>query len=357
MQKETENKTLMQLEKEIWTSEQRLQELREEYLARTGHMPTRKLNDSSWKWSIFMVLGFAFISMVVYLLGIRHTGSESGLGIPSFFFETEIAYFAILSFYAILMVLMVQSKKLSGYQSMALILGFWCAHWLIYDWGWYAYTFGVGEIADPSTFWLSYAGQSFLIPQPTMWFFLLLAILGGIMAFYTFSVPRCRKHLIPPMIWLYSVYFNASLCEIMGLSETSIIIVACILAAFSFGLMGFFTFQRLKRGRPNWLTNIGSSGELLLNRKWMTDLLGIPFVFAMVGMLVTMHLFLTINPALGLFLGMIPWFFIPIYYILINSTGVAKVRGLTKILIVSVLTALFVAFVILMSVLPIDTYF
>ena len=152
MQEENTTTILTNLEEEIWACEQRLESLRNDYMSKTGHMPRRSLNDSSWKWTIFMTLGFAFITMIVYLLGIRHTGSSSGLGIPEFFFETDISYFAILTFYLILAVLMVQSKKLRGYQSVSLILGFWCAHWLIYDWGWYAYSYGVGEIPDLSAF-------------------------------------------------------------------------------------------------------------------------------------------------------------------------------------------------------------
>jgi hypothetical protein len=74
MPEKTINNSVTELEQEIWTCEQRLQELRNDYMARTGHMPTRILNDSSWKWSIFMCLGFAFISMIVYLLGIQKVG-------------------------------------------------------------------------------------------------------------------------------------------------------------------------------------------------------------------------------------------------------------------------------------------
>lgn len=347
MLEKTEDYSLTELEKEIWNHEQRLQELRNDYMARTGHMPTRKLNDSSWKWSIFMCLGFAFISMVVYLLGINKVGSDAGMGIPGFFFNTEIAYFAILTFYVVLTVLIIQSKQLSGYQSMTLMLGFWCAHWLIYDWGWYAYEYGVGEI-DLSVFWQNLLGTPIFIPDLPFWLFLIIAVLGGLMAFYTFTIPRCRKQLIPPIIWLYTGYFNASICRLMGLSADNILIVGIVLVVIAFGLMGFFIFQRLKRGLPEWLVNY-------TKRKWTIDPLGLPFVFVIVGMLLLMHLFLTINPTLGLFLGMIPWYFLPTYYIVVHSTGVAKVRRKWKFVIIGILTALFVAFVVLVSILPITS--
>jgi hypothetical protein len=248
------------------------------------------------------------------------------------------------------MVLMVQSKKLSGYQSMSLILGFWCAHWLIYDWGWYAYSYAVGEIPDLSAFWQSTFSTPLFIPNPPYWLFLTIAILGGIMAFYTFTIPKRRRHLIPPMIWLYAAYINASICGMTGLNPTGILIVGLILVSVAFGLMGYFTIQRLLKGLPNWLKDTTSK------RKWLTsDPLGLPLIFAMVAMLIIMPLFLTINPTVGLFLGMIPWFFLPMYYILIHSTGVAKRRGTPKVLIVVSLTALFIAFVVVLSILPIDS--
>ena len=351
-----QEKSLTELEKEIWACEQQLQELRNDYRARTGHMPTRPLNDFSWKWSIFMCLGFAFISMIVYLLGINKVGADAGMGIPEFFFNTEVAYFAILTFYMLFAVLIVQSHKLSGYQSMTLILGFGCAHWLIYDWGWYAYEFGVKEITDLSGFWQNLFSSPILIPNPPFWLFLTIAILGGVMAFYTFTIPRCRKHLIPPLLWLYTSYINATICSWMGLSSPDILIVAIVLVAISFGLMGYFTLLRLKRGLPAWLAKFGKAAEGGKKRNWLTDPLGFPLILVLVGMLVPIHLFLATNPALGLFLGLLPWYIFPAYYILINSAGI-KAHGYKRVLIISLLTAVFVAFIVIVSLLPIGSLF
>lgn len=349
-------KSLSELEKEISIHEQQLQELRNAYRAKTGHMPTRSLNDFSWKWSIFMCLGFAFISMIVYLLGINKVGSDAGMGIPEFFFNTEVAYFAILTYYVIFSVLMVQSHKLSGYQSMTLILGFGCAHWLIYDWGWYAYEFGVKKITDLSGFWQSLFSSPILILNPPFWLFLIIAILGGIMAFYTFTVPRCRKHLIPPLLWLYTSYINASICSWIGLSSTEILILAIVLVVVSFGLMGYFTLLRLKRGLPAWLAKFRTAAAWSKKPNLLSDPLGIPLIFVLIGMLVPIHLFLATNPVLGLFLGLLPWYLFPAYHILVNSAGI-KVQGFKRILIIGLLTTLFVAFLVIVSLLPIGSLF
>nr|MDO8115616.1 hypothetical protein [Candidatus Sigynarchaeota archaeon] len=212
-----ERDSVIKLENDIFDCEHRLEALRKEYMARTGHMPARGMADFSWKWSIFMMLGFAYISMVVYLLGIAKAGRTSGLGIPSLFFSLDVAYFALLTFSALLMVIVIQAKKLAGYQSMALILGFWCAHWLVYDWSWMAYVFGIGSIGDPMSFWSSVFGRDFLVVDPPMWLFLTEAVVGGFVALYTFTFPRRKRELIPPVVWLYAVYANATICVYAGL--------------------------------------------------------------------------------------------------------------------------------------------
>ncbi len=53
--------SLEELEKEISACEKHLEDLRKKYMRRTGHAPVRNLTDYSWRWTIFMALGFAFI--------------------------------------------------------------------------------------------------------------------------------------------------------------------------------------------------------------------------------------------------------------------------------------------------------
>ncbi|MHA1804206.1 MAG: hypothetical protein ACTSU4_06670, partial [Promethearchaeota archaeon] len=79
------------VEKEILSTENKLRELKNQYKSLTGHVPLRKLSDHDWKWTIFMVLGFEFISCMVYLLGIRKAGRDLNTGIPSIFFSTDFA--------------------------------------------------------------------------------------------------------------------------------------------------------------------------------------------------------------------------------------------------------------------------
>nr|MDO8108797.1 hypothetical protein [Candidatus Sigynarchaeota archaeon] len=350
-----QDESLKKIEQEIAAHEQELTKLRAEYMARTGHMPIRKLTDFEWKWSVFMGLGFAFITMIVYLLGIAKYGKGSGTGIPSFFFSTDISYFAILTIYGLLAIMMVQAKKFSGFQSFAFILGFCCIHWLIYDWGWQFYLFGIGSIGDPAAFWQSTFGRDFLVVNPPMWLFLTEAIIGGCMAFFTFTFPRARRHLIPSMLWLYAVYVNATILEFAGVPASTITIVAVCLLVATFGFLGFFVYQRLKSVLPAWLARPKESNTAPhTRRKWKLtgDPLGFPFAIAMIAMVAATNLVLVLNPAIGLFFGLIPWFIVPIYYILINSTGLARTQRMVKIVVGITLTALFVASIIAVSILP-----
>ena len=69
--------SIEELEKEITLQESNLEGLRDEYLKKTGHLPPRDVKDEGYKWTIFMALGFAFISMIVFLLGIRIKKEDS----------------------------------------------------------------------------------------------------------------------------------------------------------------------------------------------------------------------------------------------------------------------------------------
>jgi hypothetical protein len=314
----------------------------------TGHMPVR-LNDFEWKWTVFMGVGFAYISMIVYLLGIAHRGESSGFGIPSFFFGTDIAYFPILTMYAMLMLTMAQARKLSGLQSMSFILGFWCTHWLFYDWGWYAYLIGIHDIIPDATFWASAFGRNFLVIDPPMWLFLAEAITGVCIGIYAFTFPRRRRHLIPPILWLYGTYFNATILEMAGVSAETISIVATCFLVAVFGSMSFFIGERIHSRLPEWRSRHWKLPRL----KPTLDPLGFPIAIAMIGLVAMTNIFLVLSPAVGLFFGLIPWYIVPIYYILIRSTGIAKASRVVKIVVVGILSAIFIAFLVIISILPI----
>ncbi len=313
------------VEKEILSTENKLRELKNQYKSLTGHVPLRKLSDHDWKWTIFMVLGFEFISCMVYLLGIRKAGRDLNTGIPSIFFSTDFAYFAILSFYILFMVLVIQPEKLGSIQTISLFLGFWCFHWLIYDWSWWAIQAGFGNIGDPSQFWVTPFGFDALIPDPPMWLFLTEALLGSIMGLYTFTVADSYKKVIPPAIWLFAIYGNAMIGAQIGLSRGMIIFTGIALVVIAFALAGFFTFQKIKRNDyPSWLKNFNTLKNKLKRENWSLDPLSPPCILIILIMLFLMHLFLVLIPVVGLFLGMIAWYFLPFFIILYHASNAPK---------------------------------
>jgi hypothetical protein len=346
------------LEADITTEENHLQDLRNEYMKLTGHMPVKKITDFEWKWSVFMGVGFAYITMIYYVLGVDQTGINGGFGIPPFFFGKEIELYAILSMYPLLMVMMSQARKLGGLQSMAYILGFWCMQWLFYDWSYITYHIGVHAQSTGPEFWNTAFGRDFLIVGPPMWLFLTEAIVGFLIGLYTFTFPRSRRHLIPPILWLYGTYFDPSILKMAGVSTLVIVIVAiCFLVAI-FGLIGYFLIERIYAMLPVWRSRHDSlAAEGNSKRKWKvtSDPLGFPMVFAMIGLVATMQIFLVISPAVGVFFGFISWYIVPIYYIIIISTGVAKMSRKRKITLISILTSLILVFFIVISLLPLDT--
>jgi len=340
-----------QLEREICASEKRLDDLRNEYLSRTGHTPPRSLNDYSWKWTVFMALGFAFISSMVYLLGISKRGDAALYpSIPAFFFQTDYAYFAILTLYVLVMVLVVQVHKVSGYQTLALLFGFWCAHWLIYDWAWHAICLGL-DPARLDGFWQQKFYAPLLIPHPPMWLFLTEAVLGGIMALYTFTIPCNHTHLLPPALWLYTVYANAAIGEAMGLGFGAILASGVVLICVAFALGGVFTIQRIRLGKPAWAPSAAEFKASFHPANWGTDPLSLPWILPIAAMLLLMHLFLVLKPVAGLFLGMIAWFFIPGFYILYRSSEVMRRSRRVQALAAGAMVGILAVLVALMNVL------
>ncbi|MFW9902549.1 MAG: hypothetical protein ACFFDY_14880 [Candidatus Thorarchaeota archaeon] len=327
-----EESSINELEQQIKALENNLEELRAEYLNKTGQLPARNLSDFSWRWTIFITLGFAFISCIVFLLGISKRGISENTGIPSFFYHTDLAYFNILTLYAIIMVLIVQSNKISGYQMIVLISGFWCAHWLIYDWSWQALRIGMGTV-DLNDFWTRGFGSPIVVPHPPMWMFLLWAVLGGIMAFYTFTIPKNYKELLPPTIWLYTGYPNASICEMIGISDEIILIIGIILIVISFSTAGFFTYRELRGRSMEWHKKRIEIKSSFKKENLKIDPLTLPWIFLIIGMLILMYLFFVLIPVVGLFLGFIPWMLIPLFYILFRGSSALKFRSTGRIII------------------------
>lgn len=340
--------SLKELEREISETEQHLEDLRKTYMQKTGHSPVRNLTDHSWRWTIFMALGFAFITSMVYLLGISSKMDSVVTNIPAFFFGTDFAYFAILTFFAILMILMVQSRKINGFQALALFLGYWCAHWLIYDWSWWAIC--LGTRAEPlAGFWVKEFGYDLLIIRPQMWFFLTEAFIGAGLALYLFTVPKSHKELLPPIIWLFAAYMNAELLQLFGVGEDVIFITGMTFLGVALGLAAFFTLWRLKtHGFPSWFSSVKNR---LRFSNWSYDPLGVPMIFVMIGMVCLMHLFLVLVPVVGLFLGIIPWLIVPLLYLLLNSANFEKLPNWGKGIVLGLMLGLIIVLMVFMTVL------
>lgn len=325
------NDALTALVEKIWATEKQLSDLYEQYRAIThrsyeSHLPIKNERGSTrWKWTIFMCLGYAFISCVTYLLGIAKSGRNSGLGIPEFFFEVDIAYYAILNFYVLFMVLIPQLKNFKDYQIWTIFFGFWCCHWLIYDWWWWAYEFGVGKILDPAEFWVKPFYSPLLMPNPPMYLFLIEAILGSIMGVYTFFVPRNGKQLAPTLLWLWAVYLNASVMMLLGLEMPWILIVGIIIVFVAFAIAIHNTIRFIKRSKVPDLVEKDEEKESvpiiekIQNSKWVKvlqfDVLKKPWAFVIIAIFGFMYLFLAINPAIGLYMGMLIWYIIPLLYL------------------------------------------
>ncbi len=335
------NQQVLNLEQEIHQCEARLEQLRSTYRAETGHLPPSSLNDKSWRWTVFLSVGFAFISAMVYLLGISHRNESDSMGIPPVFYGTDYAYFAILTFYILFIAIAGFAHRISGHQIWGLLLGFWCAHWLIYDWAWWAIDIGFGN-HNMTTFWTETFGNPLLIPNPPYWLFLTEAIFGGVLALYTFAVPQNFKQLLPPMLWLYTVYANASIFQAMGADTITILSVALCIIAAAFTMATWFTVKRLLERKLRWREWGRKIRASLHPKGWSSDPLSLPWIFIMVGMLGLMHLFLVRLPVVGLFLGMIPWYFVPAFYLMYRSLPSAKWHKSTRILVAILLAGFIV---------------
>jgi hypothetical protein len=335
------------LEIQIRNLEENLDELRTDYMKKTGHLTPRRLKDFDWKWMIFITLGFAFISSIVYLLGISKKGQTLNTGIPAFFYNTEIAYFSILNMYVIIMILIPQSNKISGYQTLALISGFWCAHWLIYDWAWWALTIGMG-VTSLEGFWTGHFTSPLVVPSPPMWMFLIWAILGGIMALYCFTIPRRYRELLPPTLWLYIAYPHASIMDSIGLESDMILLIGIILIIISFSIATYYTIRRFKEGIPEWMKKRKKFFEKFTKKNWKFDPLTGPTLVIIIIMLLLMHLFLVFIPVIGLFLGFIPWFLVPLFYVIFKSSSIRKYSRVLQILFAIFIIAFFIAVMVAM---------
>jgi hypothetical protein len=196
---------------------------------------------------------------------------------------------------------------------------------LIYDWSWWAIDVGIGETSLIG-FWDRIFGSPIFIPQLPMWFFLLISILGGIMAFYTFTIPKTYWELLPPTIWLYAVYPNASICSFIGLREEVILLIGICLAVLSFAIALYYAFTRLKQEYPRWKIDKSKIKEDLKIENWRLDPLASPLIYLILTMIALMHLFLLLLPVVGIYFGFISWMLIPLIYVLFKGSSAKRFK-------------------------------
>jgi len=296
------------------------------------------------------MVGFAFISCFVYMIGVNKDGrgileiltwtQEEGFVMkpfPDFIFSMDVQYYLVMTFYVLIAILIPQSKTLKGYQLMQLFLGFWCLHWLVYDWWWWAFTAGLGQLDLPA-WWHEPFYSPLLIPHPPHWLFLTEALLGSLIGLYTLFVPKNNKHLAPAWIYLYTVYMNASVFMLFKAETPVILAVGIILLVISYSLAIYFmiqerSFQKLgkiiKKHLPIKKAKVSDDQEQEQDREeepeqkaevhWSDKLLSFdPFKkhwsYVMLICLLTHHFLTIFVVEVGLLVSLIPWFILPLLY-------------------------------------------
>ena len=337
-----------EITEKITIFEQYLTELRQEYLSRTGELPASHSKKRNWKWTIFMTIGFAYISCVVYYFGVRKTGQGEDFGIPEFLYAADVQYFAVLTFFIIFAIVNIQSEYLRGYQILVVLFGFWCMHWLIYDWAWWALDAGFNRLTFPD-FWTDTFYSPLLIIDPPMWLFLLESILGAIVSIYTFSIPNNYVKLIPSFLWLYTVYANATVCQIFGLDTPATLVIGIILIIGIFTLIGIYTYRKIKQYQQETSQTIWKKLVNSFQRKnWDKEPLAMPFVLLIPIAIGLYYIIMTLNPVLGYLFSMMVWFFFPAIYFFVNTTRYKKFSTKIQILnIIGVVLLLFGAIIFL----------
>ncbi len=331
---EADQLSLEELSKEIHTAELKLEQLQQEYLSRTGVLPPRTIQDKEWQWTIYMTLGIAYITFITYFLGIKQSGRGEGFWIPDFLYNAEIQFYGVLTMFVIFAVVTVQNRRLRGYQALGLLLGFWCAHWFLYDWIWWAMEFGFGH--EDILFWISEFYSPLLIEKPPMWLFLTLAVFGVGMSVYTFTVPDNYKKLIPTVIWLYAVYMNGLVCAMIGLSTPIALVIGLIFVTLSFSLSIYFAVKKVKDStgiNKKTLTSLPDEAPFPILRKY--------FWYIFILLVLTSYILSIFIPLAGLFVGMLTWYIIPSVKFIINATSFQKLSRTKKfIVIISVIVGI-----------------
>lgn len=342
---------------QIQETERILKDYYEKYETITGESYVQPVAKSQWNWTRLLTIGFAFISCMVYLLGIAKVGKDSS-GLPELFFGVDVQYYLFLTFYFLLAVIIPQIHQLKGYQIMQLFLGFWCFHWLVYDWWWWAYELGLGVVYNTPEFWNDLFYSPLLIPNPPMWLFLVEAFLGTGIGFYTIFVPKSNRDIAPSFIYLYTVYMNASVGLVFGLTTPVILGIGITLILIAYGLAILsmkrnHVFEAIKQRyiSKNRETKSSSSSQPWIDRILSFDAFKAPWSYVTIFCLITFHVITLILPGLGVLFALIPWYLIPILFlfrqsIYHNSWSAKKKRILFILIVVLIMLAFAFLFLI-----------
>ncbi len=323
LKSESDTSSLEELSVEIRETELKLKKLRSEYLSRMGVLPPLNIKDKSWQWTIYMTFGIAYITFITYFLGIKQSGRGEGFWIPDFLYNAEVQFYGVLSFFIIFVIVNIQDRRLRGYQALALLLGFWCAHWFLYDWMWWAMEFGFGH--EDITFWASEFYSPLLIEKPPMWLFLTLAVFGVGMSIYTFTVPNNYKKLIPTVIWLYAVYMNGLVCAMIGFNTSIQLAIGLVLVALAFSLSIYNVAKKMrdiKAERRNTPNSIADESNPPLLKKY--------YLYIFIIMIVASYIFSVFIPVVGFIIGMVTWYIIPLIKFILNATPFQKLSNIEK---------------------------
>jgi uncharacterized membrane protein len=146
---------------------------------------------------------------------------------------------------------------------------------------------------------------------------------------YTFTVPDNYKKLIPTVIWLYAVYMNGLVCEMLGLSTPIALTIGLVIVAISFTLMIYLSVRKIQKKRQEKKKTHESTVTkrgLWFKKNW--------FVYTLLFLILSTYVFSVVIPLVGLILGMITWYVIPLLFFIVNATPFQKLSQKKKLLVI-----------------------
>lgn len=101
--------------------------------------------------------------------------------------------------------------KLQPYKLAKWVVVFYLGYWLFYDFCWWAI---VGAMKPESFAWDKPFYFAIIVPDPPMWFFLLISIIGACLSVLLLYLHDSWLNLIPFVIWIGYVYGIGGIAEV-----------------------------------------------------------------------------------------------------------------------------------------------